>query len=40
MDILIKDIDDKVVKKLDILADKEKRSRSQQIILILEKSVE
>lgn len=38
MDILLKDVPDELVKKLDRLADKDRRSRSSQILYILEQS--
>lgn len=36
MDISIKDIPDEIMAKIDKMAEKERRTRTQQIIIILE----
>jgi hypothetical protein len=40
MDALIRDIPEKLLAQIDKLAEKERRSRNQQMILMLEQAVE
>ena len=39
MDVLIRDVDSKLIEKLDRVAEKERRSRNQQLILMIEELV-